>query len=232
VSGEKSLKISELFASLQGEGSSAGAPCLFVRLATCNLRCAWCDTRYTWDWERYRYEDEVELVSPAELATRITGSNQQRVVFTGGEPLLQQAALVDVVSALPASLVLEVETNGTLAPGVELSARIDQWNVSPKLANAGDPESLRIRPRALAALRDTGRAWLKLVLRGPEDSPEAEALIAASAWPRERVLFMPEAQSKAALRERSPAIAALCAARGYRFSPRLHLELWDGERGR
>ncbi len=228
----ESLKISELFASLQGEGPSAGAPCLFVRLATCNLRCSWCDTRYTWDWESYRYEDEVELVSPAELAARIIGSHQQRVVFTGGEPLLQQAALVEVISALPASLVLEVETNGTLAPGAELSARVDQWNVSPKLANAGDRESLRIRPRALAALRDTGRAWLKLVLRGPEDVAEADALIAASAWPRERVLLMPEAQNKAALHERSPAIAALCAARGYRFSPRLHLELWDGERGR
>src|SRR4051794_41183262 len=62
------LKISEIFESLQGEGVSIGAPCIFVRLAQCNLHCTWCDTKYTWDFERYRYEDEVREQPVAEVA--------------------------------------------------------------------------------------------------------------------------------------------------------------------
>jgi 7-carboxy-7-deazaguanine synthase len=232
VTSESLLKISEVFASLQGEGPSAGMPCLFVRLATCNLHCSWCDTKYTWDWQNHRYEDEVKLVSLASLAERVVLSNQPRVVFTGGEPLLQQATLAELVKELPKSLVLEVETNGTIAPPIGLADRIDQWNVSPKLANGGDPEPLRIRPRALQSLRETDRAWLKLVIATLSDADEADALVNALDWPRERVLFMPEAQDKAQLRERSPMVARMCSERGYRFSSRLHLELWNGERGR
>ena len=228
----ESLKVSELFVSLQGEGPSVGTPCLFVRLATCNLHCSWCDTKYTWDWENHRYEDEVQLLSPDELAQRVLASGQRRVVLTGGEPLLQQAALLQVIERLPSSLFIEVETNGTIAPRRELSERVAQFNVSPKLANAGDPEALRIRRAALEALRDTGRAWLKLVVQGPADADEADALVRALDWPRERVQLMPEAQDREQLRERSPVVARLCSERGYRFSPRLHLELWGGERGR
>jgi len=226
------LKVSELFVSLQGEGPSVGMPCLFVRLATCNLHCSWCDTKYTWDWEKHRYEDEVELVGAAELARRVLASNQQRVVITGGEPLLQQAGLLHVLGKLPDSLVIEIETNGTIAPRRELAQRIAQFNVSPKLSNGGDPEALRIRRRALEALRDTGRAWLKLVVKDQGDADEAEAIVTSLDWPRERVQLMPEAQDRDQLRERSPLVAALCSQRGYRFSSRLHLELWSGERGR
>ena len=47
---EQQLEVSEIFESVQGEGASVGQPCLFVRLAGCNLKCAWCDTRYAWDF--------------------------------------------------------------------------------------------------------------------------------------------------------------------------------------
>ena len=56
------LKLSEVFESIQGEGPSAGLPCVFVRLATCNLHCSYCDTKYTWDWQNYDYEREVRVV--------------------------------------------------------------------------------------------------------------------------------------------------------------------------
>jgi 7-carboxy-7-deazaguanine synthase len=232
VTTEIALKVSELFVSLQGEGPSVGMPCLFVRLATCNLHCSWCDTRYTWDWERYRYDDEVQLVGATELAKRVLASNQRRVVITGGEPLLQQAGLLELFARLPHSLVIEIETNGTIAPRPELADRVAQFNVSPKLANAGDPEALRIRRRSLEALRDTGRAWLKLVVQNPRDADEADALVTSLDWPRERALLMPEAQDRDQLRERSPLVAQLCGERGLGFTSRLHLELWGGARGR
>src|SRR5262249_11150304 len=57
------LRVSEIFESFQGEGASAGLPAVFVRLANCNLRCTWCDTRYTWDWAAYDYDSEVRRVA-------------------------------------------------------------------------------------------------------------------------------------------------------------------------
>jgi organic radical activating enzyme len=232
VTSPELLKLSEVFSSLQGEGPSAGAPALFVRLALCNLRCAWCDTRYTWDFERYDYDREVKIVSLSELGQQIRDSGESRVIFTGGEPLLQQRALVKLIETLPDSLTLEVETNGTLEPEPALAARVDQWNVSPKLAHAGDPESRRIRQDALLSLRRTERAFLKFVLRREEDLAEVDALIQALAWPRERVLLMPEASTAEEHSARAGLVAELCQRRGFRFSPRLHVSLWGGARGR
>lgn len=226
------LKLSEVFASLQGEGPSLGAPALFVRLALCNLRCSWCDTRYTWDFERYSFEHEVRDVRVSEIAQRIRGASERRVVITGGEPLLQQRALVTLVADLPADIQIEVETNGTLVPAPELIARVNQWNVSPKLAHAGDPEGRRIREDALRALRDSGRAYLKFVVREAEDLREIEALVSRLSWPADRVFLMPEAATPKDHEARAPEVAALSERRGYAFSPRLHVVLWGGERGR
>ena len=132
---------------------------------------------------------------------------------------------------LPATLYVEVETNGTLSPEPALAERVDQWNVSPKLSNGGDPESLRIRPAALAALLATERAFLKLVVGSAADVAEAEALVAGTGWPRERVMLMPEAANRAELVERSGFVREAALTRGLRVSPRLHVERWDGARG-
>lgn len=226
-----SFELSEIFESIQGEGPSAGERCIFVRLATCNLRCSWCDTRYTWDWHAYRYEDEVTTVAVAEVAARVGRAAARRLVVTGGEPLLQQPALQMLLSNLPTSLVVEVETNGTILPAPALVARIDQWNVSPKLANSGEPERRRLRSSALETLRDTGRAYLKLVVESEGDLAEADALVRGLAWPHERVLLMPQASRRDELRERSGWVRRAAEARGFRASPRLHIERWDGRRG-
>jgi len=223
------LKVSEIFQSLQGEGVSSGAPCVFVRLAQCNLHCTWCDTKYTWDFERYRYEDEVREQTVAEVAQIVNAAPSRRLVLTGGEPLLQQRALKEFFARLAPDIAVEVETNGTIVPESAALARVNQWNVSPKLSNAGDPEQFRIRPEALAALRDSGRAYLKLVVDG--DFAEADALVARLSWPSDRVSLMPQAADREQLRARSFAVAEAARVRSYRFSSRLHLELWGGRRG-
>jgi 7-carboxy-7-deazaguanine synthase len=226
------LHISEVFSSVQGEGPSAGQPCLFVRLAHCNLRCQWCDTRYSWDFQRYRFKDEVTVEVTEALAARILESAPPRLVITGGEPLIQGRELERLIALLPDSLTIEIETNGTLAPSATLIARVNQWNVSPKLANSGDPVEKRLVPEALARLRESGRAYLKLVVPTPDELDEAEAVIAETAWPRERVMLMAQAATRAELRVRGTLIQAAALTRGLGYSPRLHVERWDGERGR
>jgi 7-cyano-7-deazaguanosine (preQ0) biosynthesis protein QueE len=229
--GADRLLVSEVFDSLQGEGVSAGKPCRFVRLAVCNLHCSWCDTKYTWDFENHSYDDEVQEEGVAAVAEQIAGAPQRHVVITGGEPLLQQRALAKALERVPSDIFIEVETNGTRVPLPALLERIDQWNVSPKLSSAGDTEALRIKPEALTALRDTGRAYLKVVVRTEQDRQEAEALRNRLGFPREHTLLMPEAATPAELNERSLAVATWSQEMGVRFSPRLHVALWGGKRG-
>ena len=96
----------EIYKSIQGESSFAGVPCIFVRLAGCNLRCAWCDSEYTFTGGTKLSEDEVvaevEKLAPVKL-----------VEFTGGEPLLQEKELVPLMSRLLESgYELMIETSG------------------------------------------------------------------------------------------------------------------------
>jgi organic radical activating enzyme len=228
-----SLKVSEIFASVQGEGPSAGAPSVFLRLAQCNLHCSWCDTKYTWDFEAYRYADEVHVESVRDVARRLREMLGDRLVVTGGEPLLQAKSLAELFAELDGDRTpfVEVETNGTIAPSEALVLRVNQWNVSPKLSNAGDPERLRSKPDVLRAFLATGRAYLKLVVGTPSDADEAESLVRSLAWPRDRVLLMAQASTQKTLSERGPLIAAEALRRGLRYSPRLHVERWDGARG-
>jgi 7-carboxy-7-deazaguanine synthase len=224
------LEVSELFASLQGEGPSTGTPAYFVRLARCNLRCRWCDSGYAWDFGRHRFEEAVKVMPVGAVAEAVRRGHQRTVVITGGEPLLQQDGLVVLLSDVDRTV--EVETNGTMLPCPELLGRVDRWNVSPKLTSSGTPEGARFRPDALRALLGSGRAWLKIVVADEVEAEEAERLVEAAGWPRDRVCLVPRSLTRAELRDRSPVVARECMARGFRFSTRLQLELWDGQRGR
>ena len=229
---DEALWISEIFDSVQGEGPSVGRPSRFLRLGGCNLRCSWCDTAYTWDWKRYERRRELRQVELGELARQLAGPGPDNIVLTGGEPLLQLEAVERLLSLLPAPLRVEVETNGTLAPGPVASARVAQWNVSPKLAHSGEPLERRWQPEALAALAATGRAWLKLVVDPARDRAEVERMVADSGWPRERVLLMALAARRETLITIAPRVQALCDQLGYAYSERLHVLEWDGARGR
>ncbi len=96
----------EIYKSIQGESSFAGLPCIFVRLAGCNLRCSWCDSEYTFTGGYKLSEDqiveEIEKLAPVRL-----------IEFTGGEPLLQERELIPLMERLLASgYQLMIETSG------------------------------------------------------------------------------------------------------------------------
>ncbi len=209
----------EIFCSLQGEGPRAGCPAVFLRLAGCNLRCAWCDTKHALGGGI--------AVGEAELAERLLRYRCPGLVITGGEPLMQQAGLVELLKLLPADLTIEVETNGTIAPCPELAERIDQWNVSPKLAHSGNSAADSLVAPALAALNATGKAWFKFVVRGEEDWPAIERM----QLPQERLILMPCAADRAALDAAAPAVADLCIRQRVRYGHRLQVALWSDTKG-
>jgi 7-carboxy-7-deazaguanine synthase len=230
----------EIFASLQGEGPSAGRPVAFVRLSRCNLACTWCDTAYTWRFEGDnrphrdglafdRKANQVTL-SEEDTAARIAALGQDRLVVTGGEPLLQGAALARMVALLP-GMSVEIETNGTVAPHPALDSQVAQYNVSPKLAHSGNPAELALLPERLTAWTADARAFFKFVIARPDDLAEVLALIETHAIPRERVFVMPEGTTSAVLRERMGWLAPLAVEHGLRLSDRLHIHLYGDTRG-
>ena len=230
----------EIFASLQGEGPSAGKPCGFVRLSRCNLACQWCDTPYTWHFEgdnrphrsgiAYERQANQVTLSEADVAARIAALDKPRLVVTGGEPLLQAPALARML-ALLRGMTVEIETNGTVAPPPALDALVHQYNVSPKLAHSGNPAELALVPERLAHWAAEPRAFLKFVIAEPSDVDEVLGLASQFAIPRERIYLMAEGTDPATLAAREHWLAQLCLDRNLTLSKRLHIELYGDERG-
>jgi 7-carboxy-7-deazaguanine synthase len=222
--------VAETFTSLQGEGMLAGVPSHFIRTSGCNLRCRWCDTPYT------SWLPEGERRSVAELVAEATASRAPHVVVTGGEPLLQRE-IGELTTALRATgLHVTVETAGTVEPPFEC----DLLSVSPKTSNSDPQGAWRERHRRLRddvepIRRLLGRFsehQLKFVIADADDLPEVLGLLdrldRVEPW---RVLLMPEGRSAAEVAARAPLVAALCSEHGFRYTPRLHLDLFGGGRG-
>ena len=230
----------EIFASVQGEGPSAGMPVAFVRLSRCNLACVWCDTAYTWhfdgDEREHRggrtYDRKANQVTleVSDVAERIAALGQDRLVVTGGEPTMQAGALAELLEALP-DMRVEIETNGTTEVPARLDIRIDQYNVSPKLSHSGNPAELALRPERLAAYAADSRAFFKFVVASPADVFEAAEIARAHAIPKGRVFLMPEGTDSAALRKREQWLVPLCLEQGFRLSDRLHIHIFGDTRG-
>ena len=223
----------EIFYSLQGEGYSIGVPTVFLRLALCNLTCTWCDTRYTWDWVRYDPKAEIITLPLDEVEARIRHYGCAHLIITGGEPMMQQHALLPLVDALKRQgFYIEVETNGTLSPQLEMREAVSQWNVSPKLHNSGVPAGRRDVSEVLKTFRDLQTAYFKFVIEDHADIREVCNLVERFSISPQRVILMPQGTTQQAIADRSPWVADSCVAYGFRFSPRLHILLWGDKRGR
>ena len=230
----------EIFASLQGEGPSMGKPVAFVRLSRCNLACHWCDTPYTWHFtgdnrphrggETYDRKANQIVLAPAEVARRIAALGMTRLVITGGEPLLQSGKLAEMLAHLP-DMAVEVETNGTVEPAGSFDIRVDQYNVSPKLAHSGNPADLALPERMLDHWAGDSRAVFKFVIAQPSDLDQVLALARKHAILPTRVWLMAEGTDSATLAAREKWLAPLCIANGLTLSKRMHIDLFGDTRG-
>jgi 7-carboxy-7-deazaguanine synthase len=233
------LRVSEVFGpTLQGEGPTAGMPCGFIRLGGCNLSCPWCDTPYTWDWSGKNgkaYDPNVELSwrDPSSLLDQVIGMGVDRVVVTGGEPLLQQERLVPLLHALDGQgIKVEVETNGTRVPAREVFRLVHQFNVSPKLgANTGMAREKRIKLDALHELALHPRAAFKFVVGSDEDVREALTVAWAAGLRASQVWLMPLAANDEELARNLPMAAEAAVREGVNLSNRLHVQAWGTKRG-
>jgi len=231
------MRVTEIFHSLQGEGILAGVPSVFVRLAGCPLRCRWCDTKYAW---AYSGGTDVAL---DELIEQICGHPCRHVVITGGEPMvgpnsLPRAGLVMLTRQLKRlGRHVTIETSGAaFVPDLAC----DLMSISPKLRNSApsDPDLVHVHERyrldgqALRALIEAYPCQLKFVVDGPEDIEEIRDLLGQlPSLGLERILLMPQARNREELQGKAPIVARLCQETGLRYGQRLHVMLWDNQRG-
>lgn len=207
------MQVSEIFYTIQGEGISVGQPAVFLRLSGCHLRCTWCDSKFTWDRKSGR---KMEIT---DIAEKIKEFPCQHLVITGGEPLLQQQHILDLLKLLPDHYV-EIETSGSL--DTFLNDVVDHYNCSPKLENSGNKTKLKTFPPE--------KTYFKFVVDSENDLAEIKEFIKKYKIDRKKVLLMPQGIGKREITQRSQWLAEICKSENLRFSPRLHINIWGNKR--
>ena len=238
--GEERLPINELFYSLQGEGKLSGIPSTFVRTSGCNLRCWFCDSYHT------SWEPKGDWMSVEDILEGIEGYGADHVVLTGGEPLIHDASATLLERLNEQGYHTTVETNGTIVP----DAPVDLASVSPKLRSSTptaekDPkgegeweerhEAKRIDLETLSLICERYDHQLKFVVTDRADMDEITDLLARL---RERVsvrdedvLLMPEGATRERLDKTRNQVTELAMKYGFRYTPRLHVDLWNDAPG-
>jgi 7-carboxy-7-deazaguanine synthase len=229
------MLISEIFHSLQGEGELAGVPSVFVRTSGCNLRCNWCDTPYA------SWEPEGKPMTVDEIVAEVGKHPARHVVLTGGEPMIAPGIHELAFQLQEQGRHITIETAATVPPR---GIACDLASLSPKLAHSAPDErldeawrkkheALRWQPEVVAGWIAAGDYQLKFVVGSESDVAEIEGMIRETgcAVPPEKVLLMPEGVTVEALRAKAGWVSELCKARGYRYAPRLHIELFGHQRG-
>jgi len=229
------LKIAEIFYSIQGEGKLTGVPSIFIRASGCNLRCTWCDTPYA------SWNPEGENLSVNQILNHVAQYKSNHIVLTGGEPLIMPD-VVELCSALKKqnNYHITIETAATVFKPLAL----DLASLSPKLANstpdereagrfARSHEDLRLNIPVIQQFIDTSPDFqLKFVVSSDRDLQEIEQIIhQLKGWKPSDIQLMPEGTNAATLGARASWISEICKQTGYRYCPRLHVELYGNKRG-
>lgn len=227
------MRIVEIFYSIQGEGILAGVPSVFIRTSGCNLRCTWCDTPYT------SWQPEGESFSLSQILSEIKPYRSTYVVITGGEPLLAEE-IGELAELLVAhGYHLTIETAATIYKPLRCSL----ISMSPKLSNSTPwereqgkfalmHEERRLNFVAIQSYVGSHDYQLKFVVDRENDFAEVEQILQKlKNVDRRRVLIMPEGTTRDGLREKAKWIVKLCKAHGFRYTPRLHIELFGNQRG-
>jgi len=211
------MKLNEVFVSFQGEGKYAGERAVFIRLAQCNLNCVFCDTDYTVK------QLEVDIIK------EVVKSKVNRVVITGGEPLLQQQELIKLIGQLPYFVKVTIETNGTIMPVNDLFEKVDHWSISPKLSNSKVDLNKRINYDVLEKFSTHLDYIFKFVISDYKDVLELNKLVEQTGI--KNIYLMAEGNTEKQQIERMFQVAQYALKYNYNISPRLQCLLWNGEQG-
>ena len=227
------MRLAELFYSIQGEGRLAGVPSAFVRTTGCNLRCVFCDSPFT------SWRPEGEHIPLAEIFARLSAFPTRHAVITGGEPLLAPEVLPLCAGLRERGYHVTVETAATVFKPLDC----DLASLSPKLSNSTPRlreggrfalrhDRLRLRFDVIRSFMERSDYQLKFVVDRPEDVDEVRTVLdELPGFDPAKVLLMPQGVTRQELDERGPWLAEVCKTNGFRYCPRLHIELYGNTRG-
>jgi len=228
------MRIAEIFHSIQGEGLLAGVPSIFIRTSGCNLRCHWCDTPYA-SWKPEGPEMSIE-----EILKKISEWDCNHIVLTGGEPMIAPD-LPELATVLRKQKKhITIETAGTIFPN---GIPCDLASISPKLSNSTPPpeldpawakkhEAARLQPEVITEWIRKYPFQLKFVVSSELDLAEIKDLLSRlPPVPLHQILLMSEGIDVKTLATRSPWLVEICKREGFRFCPRLQIELFGHTRG-
>jgi len=187
----------------------------------------------------YDPKKELQLLTVEAVALRLLELPLSRgLVITGGEPLLQQQALVDLIFVLSGRGVfrqafesIEIETNGTVWPSDELINAGVHFNVSPKLSNAEMSAALRINWDVLKRFCRVPSVAFKFVVCSLSDLYEVHQIVETLGIPNDRVWIMPEGRDTATLDATLGTLVDAIFRAGWNISTRLHIHLFGNRRG-
>ena len=230
-----------VFFTYQGEGHSLGKPAIFIRLHMCNLHCNWtksgggiCDAYYTWNTHSKDYWTQHSFISFEDMLKEVQKYPCNRIVFTGGEPLIQQEQIVEFLQGyLDDNYIVEIETNGTILPFIGLinSGPTVWFNCSPKLSSAGMEKKDCIKPDVLRRINDYPHSIFKFVVTGKEDLSEVEEIVKECSLSYDKVFIMPEGVDNEILAKRIQELVEVVKERGWSLTPRLQIYIWGNKRG-
>ena len=225
----QTVRIAEIYQSIQGEGLLTGTRAVFVRTSGCNLRCWFCDTPHT------SWEPEGERLLVAEILRQVDRFDTPYVVVTGGEPMLEKQIVPLTDSLRRCGRHITIETAGT----IYLPVACDLMSISPKLSNSTPSpardaawsqrhEQRRHVPEVVRRLAAEYPYQVKFVVDGPGDLQEVEAYL--NEMPqidRRRAMLMPQGTTGDELHHKSVWLEAYCREKGLLFCPRRQIE-WFG----
>ncbi len=160
-------------------------------------------------------------MKPEEVAANIESFGSNHLVITGGEPMIQQKALVEVLQQLK-NYYVEIETNGGFESTID--QYIHQINCSPKLSGSGNKTyELKLLPNE--------KTWYKFVIGNKRDLEETLEYIERYKLPKQRIRLMPEGETEAKSKKNSLWLIEQCKKYGFIFNPRIHILLYDTKRG-
>ncbi len=250
------LPLVEHFYSIQGEGRYTGVPSLFFRFGGCNMRCEGfgcietapdgvavkgCDTVYAVDKKHFGASWQL-IETPQTLIDIMSSYTLPRdvdVVFTGGEPLLH-AQTPELITFLEYLIShhhrVTFETNGAVAVDFESHPvyRSCIFALSVKLSNSAEPYEKRVRPEIFGSIIDNAdEAFFKFTVdaEGLASGLEKEIKEILYQAPKCQVMCMPKGGSKEEVESNTEAVIELCKRCGYSYSDRLHIRIWDQNKG-
>lgn len=241
------LFVNELYGlTYQGEGSSVGTLCAFIRLSYCNQKCVFCDSFHTWAFEEddltnhikhkipVNKEDEVIEMTIGEILPFFIEKNPPMIIITGGEPMIQFRKLLHLIPAfaqhVPALTKIEIETAGTIFSPELTDFQYVHFNVSPKLENSGNSLEVRYKPHILRMFNTQAQAIFKFVVSQESDFMEIEDIINQVGIPKHKVYIMAEGELAEEQIEKMKWLVPLSLEKNYNFSPRLHTLIWGNKR--